>query len=228
MYKIKSHLVKGEVIEIAPKIYGAVIKDPYDRAMLFCRYQEFYESPYSKIRGKYFTMFEFMRLYTKERKEKMFTYPWDWSGYNIPSNVLDKANDMFYKETEYDVVMNNIYFYCSNDSFRKNGDTRTNWYLIGADDFKSQTMDHEIAHGMYFTNKKYKKSCDSLVSEMKKKDYNLVRKALIKMGYADDDKIIKDEIQAFFSTGLYSSFDNKETKKYTKEFSENFLSFRNC
>ena len=227
MYKIKSPLVNGKVIEIAPKIYGAVIKDSYDRAMLFCRYQEFYESPFKKIRGKYFTMFEFMRLYKTERGSKVFNYPWDWSGYNIPSNVLKKAHDLFYKETEYDVVMNDIYFYCAIDSQNKNGGTSTDWYLIGADDFKSQTMDHEIAHGLYFTNKKYKKSCDALIAEMKKKDYNLIKKSLIKMGYADDNKIISDEIQAILSTGLYSSFDTKEIRKYTGAFSDNFLSFRN-
>jgi hypothetical protein len=225
MYKIKNKLVNGYIIEIAPKIYGAVIEDDYDRAMLFCRYQEFYESPYKQIRGKYFTLIEFMRTYVKERKADMFTYPWDWSGYNIPSAVLEKAHDVFYKETEYDVIMNDIIFYCSNDSMRKNNDTRTKWYLIGADNFKSKTMNHEIAHGLYFTNKRYKKSCDLLISEMKKRDYNLVKKALIKMGYADDSKIIDDEIQAFFSTGLYKSFDNEDTRKYTKKFSDNLADY---
>jgi hypothetical protein len=62
---------------------------------------------------------------------------------------------------------------------------------------------------------------------MKKKDYNLMKKSLIKMGYADDNEIISDEIQAILSTGLYSSFDTKEIRKYTGAFSDNFLSFRN-
>jgi hypothetical protein len=58
-------------------------------------------------------------------------------------------------------------------------------------------------------------------------DYNLIKKSLIKMGYADDNKIISDEIQAILSTGLYSSFDTKGIRKYTGAFSDNFLSFRN-
>jgi hypothetical protein len=86
-------------------------------------------------------------------------------------------------------------------------------------------MDHEIAHGLYFTNKKYKRSCDILVSEIKKKDYNSIRKALIKMGYTDDRKIIDDEIQAFFSTGLYKSFDNDNNRKYVKGFQNNFKEY---
>jgi hypothetical protein len=225
MHKIKNTLVRGKVIEILPKIYGAVIPDDYDRAMLFCRYQEFYESPYKKIRGKYFTLIEFMRTYVKERKANIFTYPWDWTGYNIPSSTLEMANNIFYKETEYDVIMNDIYFYCAIDSQNRNNGTKCHWYLIGADNFSSKTMDHEIAHGLYFTNKKYKKSCDLLVSEIKKKDYNSVRKALIKMGYVDDSKIIDDEIQAFFSTGLYKSFDNDNNRKYVKGFQNNFKEY---
>ena len=39
--KIKHPLVKGKVIQIKPFIYCVEIDDDYDRAMLFCRYQEF-------------------------------------------------------------------------------------------------------------------------------------------------------------------------------------------
>ena len=64
--KIKHPLVKGKVKEIKPFIYCVEIDDDYDRAMLFCRYQEFYESPYKKFRGKTFTWMEYMSclLYT--------------------------------------------------------------------------------------------------------------------------------------------------------------------
>jgi len=225
MYKIKSRLVKGVVKEIIPRVYCAAIDDDYDRAMLFCRYQEFYESPYKNIRNKYFTLEEFMRTYTKERGATTFTYPYDWSGYNIPSNILEKANNKFYKETEYDKVMNGIYFHCSIDSQNKNGGERCRWYLIGAGNDDIQTMHHEIAHGLYFTNKEYKKECNSLLDSMNKKDYNFLKKSLIKFGYADDNKIISDEIQAFLSTGIHKSFDTKDVRKYAKEFKFNFGSY---
>ena len=223
--KIKHPLVNGKVKMIKPFIYCVEIEDDYDRAMLFCRYQEFYESPYKNIRGKYFSWEEFMRTYTKERGAESFTYPYDWSGYNIPSNVLEKGIDVFYKQSEYDKIMNDIFFYCALDSQNRNGGTRHKWYLIGADFAESQTMKHEIAHGLYFTDKKYKKSMDAVISEMKKSDFNFMKKALIKMGYADDNKIISDEIQAFMSTGLYKTFDTENIRSYQKGFSEVYEKF---
>jgi hypothetical protein len=60
---------------------------------------------------------------------------------------------------------------------------------------------------------------------MNKKDYNFLKKSLIKFGYADDNKIISDEIQAFLSTGIPKSFNTKEVRKYAKKFELNFGSY---
>jgi hypothetical protein len=222
---IKHPLVKGKVKEIRPFIYCVEVDDDYDRAMLFCRYQEFYESPYKKFRGKSFTWMEYMRHYKNAWKKRVFTYPDDWSGYNIPSNVMDKANDKFYKDTEYDVVMNDIYFYCSIDSQNKNNNTRRDWYLIGASSKDKGTTNHEIAHGLYYTNKEYKKNVTNLIKNIKPIHYEKLKKKLVKMGYVDDRKIIDDEIQAFMSTGLYNGMDTKELKVYENEFIKNFKKF---
>jgi hypothetical protein len=223
--KIKHPLVKGKVKEIKSKIYCVLVDDDYDRAMLFCRYQEFYESPYKEFRGKKFSWMEYMRFYKSAWKKRVFTYPEDWSGYNIPSNVLEKANDTFYKETEYDHIMNDIYFYCVNDSMEKNSGTRCDWYLIGASSKDLKTLDHEIAHGLYYTNKEYKKEVEKLINNIKPSHYEKLKKKLTKMGYVDDKKIIDDEINAFMSTGLYNGLDTKELKKYEKEFIRNFKKF---
>lgn len=225
--KIKHPLVKGVVKEVSPRIYCVLVDDDYDRAMLFCRYQEFYESPYKKFRGKPFTWMEYMRFYKTSWKKRTFTYPDDWSGYNIPSNVLDKANDTFYKETEYDVVMNNVYHYCAIDSQNKNNGTRCDWYLIGASSKDLRTMDHEIAHGLYFTNKKYKKEVTKLINDIKPTHYEKLKKKLIKMGYVDDKKILDDEINAFMSTGLYNGMDTKELKVYETRFKKTFKIYKN-
>ena len=85
--KINHPLVKGKVKEIRPSVYCVIVDDNYDRAMLFCRYQEFYESPYKKFRNKYFSWMEYMRHYKDHWKKDTFTYPIDWSGYNIQSNI---------------------------------------------------------------------------------------------------------------------------------------------
>ena len=223
--KIKHPLVKGIVKEVKPFIYCAEIDNDYDRAMLFCRYQEFYESPYKKFRGKPFTWMEYMRFYKDAWKKRVFTYPDDWAGYNIPCNVLQKANHIFCYDTEYDKIMNDIYFYCAIDSQNKNDGTRHDWYLIGANSKDKGTTNHEIAHGLYFTNKEYKNNVTYLIKNIKLLHYTKLKKILMKMGYVGDKKIIDDEIQAFMSTGLYNGLDTKELKIYQNEFKKNFRNF---
>jgi hypothetical protein len=224
--KINHPLVKGKVKEIKPSIYCVIVDDNYDRAMLFCRYQEFYESPIKKFRGKYFSWEEYMREYKKLWKKDVFTYPEDWTGYNIPSNIVEKGVDAFYKETQYDEIMNNIYFYCANDTQHKNDGTRKPWYLIGASSKDLKTMDHEIAHGLYYTNKEYNAEVKKLIAKIKPAHYDKLKKKLIKMGYVDDKKIIDDEIQAFMSTGLYNGLEVKELKKYEQPFIKNFKKYK--
>lgn len=225
--KINHPLVKGVVKEIKPNIYCVLVDDNYDRAMLFCRYQEFYESPYKIFRNKYFTWMEYMRFYKDAWKKKTFTYPEDWSGYNIPCNILQVAHHQFCGETEYDDIMNSIYFHCANDAMEKNDGTRCDWYLIGASSKDLKTLDHEIAHGLYFTNKDYKKDVIKLIKDIKPIHYDKLKKKLMKMGYVNDKKIIDDEIQAFMSTGLYNGLDTKELKKYETGFIKNFKKYRN-
>jgi hypothetical protein len=225
--KINHPLVRGVVKEIKPSIYCVQVDDNYDRAMLFCRYQEFYESPHKKFRGKYFTWMEYMRFYKDKWKKDTFTYPIDWSGYNIPCNIIQKANHMFCGETEYDNIMNDIYFYCSSHIMEKNGGRQSDWYLIGASGKDLRTLDHEIAHGLYFTNNEYRKLVNKLIRNIKPTHYDKLKNKLIKMGYVNDKKIIYDEIQAFMSTGLYNGLDTKELKQYEKSFIKNFKKFIN-
>lgn len=217
---INHPLVTGEVKELKPRIFGVSIKDDYDRAMFFCRYQEFYESPFKEIRGKFFTWEKLMRIYKNHWKKDTFTYPIDWAGYNIPSNILYKAIKTFELPIgEYDQLMREVINYCEQHS---NGEV---WYLIGAEGFKSKTMDHEIAHGLYYTNKDYRKECVKLIKSIKPEHYEKLRKKLVKMGYLNTKKIIDDEIQAFMSTGLYNGLDTKELKKYEQSFINNFKKY---
>jgi hypothetical protein len=88
-------------------------------------------------------------------------------------------------------------------------------------------MDHEIAHGLYYTNRSYKKEVTKLINNIKLTHYEKLKKKLIKMGYVDDKKILDDEINAFMSTGLYNGMDTKELKVYEKEFKSNFKKFNN-
>ena len=228
--KINTPLVKGTLKRLKPNIFGIAIADNYDRAMLFCRYQEFYESPIKEIRGKAFTLEHFMRTYAKWKGVGFFSYPNDWGGYNIPSDVLIKASENFYLSTDYhspyDTIMMDIIDYCKRES------NNEPFYLIGVDSFKAvanakyNVMRHELSHGLYYTNEKYRNKCDELVSNINKEDYEFIKKELIKIGYVNDKKILYDETQAFLSTGLYGGLINKRVKKYTKKFQDNLKSFK--
>ena len=215
--KIKNEYVTGKVVEIAPKIYGVSIKDHYQRTMLFCRYQEYYESPYGEIRGKFFTWEKFMMVYKNKMGKDYFSYPIDWGGFNIPSKVIERGLIAFSKDKgPYDEIMNDIWYHCENYPLRFDK-PRTKWYLIGYGD-DINTLNHEIAHGLYYTNKKYKSEMDLLISKIKKKHYNQIKKVLVGMGYVDDKKIIDDEVQAYLSTGLIKGFNDDEIKKYQSNF----------
>ena len=107
--RISNSLIEGEVREIKPFIFAVIVKNQYDRSSLFCRYQEFYESPYPQIRGKFFTLEQYMKLYIDTNKKPHFTYPSDWTGYNIPSKVLLEAKNTFgLPRTQYDYTMYEI------------------------------------------------------------------------------------------------------------------------
>jgi hypothetical protein len=224
-FEFNNPLVSGKVKEICPKIYCVIIDDDYDRAMLFCRYQEFYESPLKQIKGKHFSWIEYMRLYKNFWKKRTFTYPDDWAGYNIPSNILKEAVEIFNRETIYDDVMGDIYSFCSTDSARKNDYIFTDWYLIGVNSKDTRTINHEIAHGLYYTNKEYKKRINDLLKKIPKKVMDNINKKLIKLGYVNKKKILDDEAHAFLCTGLYGGLETKDIKKYQPEFQKTFNEF---
>ena len=55
--------IKYQIKEVKPNIFAVIVKDKYDRAMLFCRAQEYYESPSLKFRGKNFSIWDYMKWY---------------------------------------------------------------------------------------------------------------------------------------------------------------------
>lgn len=223
--KIKHSLVIGDIIEIKPNIFAVIIRDDYDRSMLFCRYQEYYESPFPEIRNNVFSLESYMRIYTKNNNSAYFSYPNDWVGYNIPSNILIESHKKFmsHSPNEYDNVMGEIITYCNENT---RGDEHQPWYVIGVDKIKSGTMNHEIAHGLYYTNLKYKVEMDYITNQLKKSEYIALGKHLIRAGYVNDKRIIDDEIQAFMSTDKYPKWSEIVYKKYSPEYVNVFKRYK--
>jgi len=179
------------VREVKPNIFAVIVKDKYDRAMLFCRVQEYYECPNPKFRGKNFSIWDYMKWYN-DKYGKGFSYGADWSGFNIPWKVINECICKLNKfETPYDHIMNEISHEISKRS--------TNGYVIACKDTKGDTFKHEVCHGLYYTNKEYKKKVDKITKQLPKEHYNTFKKNLLEMGYAV--KVINDEIQAYLQYG---------------------------
>jgi len=226
MKKIK--LVDYKIKEIYPKIFAVEVKDSYQRAMLFLRFQEYYESAFPEFRGKFFDIFEYMERYrTGDRGSSnpgLFTYPKDWSGYNVPGemvqtcleHVLDIRNGIL--PTPYDFIMRDIL-----NQIKVHLNPNESYYLLGVDDLKSSITDHEVCHGLFHVDKKYKRGVLKLLEKVDSKIYNRLKNILLTMGYCEE--VIPDEIQAYLSTGITSSMKfvpgiEKEEKRFKNHFSK--------
>lgn len=197
--------------EVKPNIFAVIVKDRYDRAMLFCRVQEYYESPNPKFRGKNFSIWDYMKWYN-DKYGKGFSYGADWSGFNIPWKIINECICKLNKfESPYDHTMNEISYEISKRS--------TNGYVIACGDVKGDTFKHEICHGLYYADKEYRKRVDNITKQLPKNHYNIFKKNLLEMGYTT--KVVDDEIQAYLQYGYENkSFSKgislKDVTKYSK------------
>lgn len=208
--KIKSGIT---LKKIHPQIYVLKFKTRYDLCMHFLRYQEIYESPSSKFRGKQFTIIDFMEWYSKKFGKYAFTYPIDWTGFNIPGKVISNTYNNGIKDyNKYDKLMIHVYNTCAKES--------SDFYLIGVYG-KSSALKHEIAHGLFYTDNIYKSIMEKLIKELPTNVRNKMSKELIKMGYSKNVHI--DEIQAYMATGLDGYF--KKAKGYRKPFIKVFKQY---
>lgn len=190
--------------EVRQKIFILSFDNFYDLGMHFIRYQEYYESPNPIFKGNTFSLIEYMEWYSKSYGTGSFTYPAEWTGFNVPGWVM---HDVFKKGipdiNKYDLFMKKIFTVMK----KKYG---KDFYLIGIKDGEENTYKHELAHAMWTIEPEYKKIMSSLVNELPKNIYNLVKNYLVENGY--DKSVVDDEIHAYLCTGL-----NNDLKKIVKE-----------
>ena len=202
--------------EVRPNVFAVIVKDHYHRAMLFLRVQEYYESPNPEFRGKSFNIWDYIEWYSRRNKD-VFTYAFDWGGFNIPLEVAYQCYDTLTDSyTSYDEVMENII----HQIYELNGDG-INGYIIGAPSTDDDTFEHEVCHGLYATNKQYRELVDEVTIAIPLKDYQKFRNNLFKMGY--NGIVIDDEIQAYLSTNYdYSKFSKGVSRKLCKELHKQY------
>src|SRR3989344_2357849 len=175
-------MIKVKKTKIADKVDLLDFKNQHDISSTFIRFQEYYESP--KFKGKIFALKEYKKWYKSINGR--FTYYQDWHGFNIPSYVLvpfykGKFNPLSKKEK----VLLNL--------FREE---KHPFYIIGVhsgDKDREDTLKHEIAHSLFYTNPKYKKDVKKILNE-----YNLdelEKQLLLTGGY--NKSTIKDELHTY-------------------------------
>lgn len=212
--------IKYQIKEVKPNIFAVIVKDKYDRAMLFCRAQEYYECPSPKFRGKNFSIWDYMKWYD-EQNSWGFSYGADWSGFNIPFDTIQQCYSKLNKtESPYDKVMDEI--------IRKIKCTLVNktTYVIGCANTTDEVFKHEVCHAMYHTNKNYKKQMDVYTHGLPKKYYSIFKSNILKMGYAA--KVVDDEIQAYLQYGYEEAqFGKGVDLDVRKEYSDIYKSAAN-
>lgn len=206
--------MKYKLKEIAPKIFAVIVPDRYDRAMLFCRVQEFYESAGVKFKDSKFSVWDYFKWYSNKYKTGCFSYPKDFVGFNLPLIVAKKCYSMNDIETPYDKEMHKII-----DKLFVNGERQ---YLIGVDSLKTSTFAHELAHGLYYTDIEYANSMNEITRLIPKSTLRKFKKNLRTIGYCRD--VMDDEIQAYMATEINKKITkgilNKKQihEKYRKVF----------
>jgi hypothetical protein len=213
--------IEYKIEEVEPNVYAVIVPDNYHRPMLFCRVQEFYESPNLQFRGKNFSIWEFIEWYSRQKRDA-FTYAFDWSGFNVPLktawNCYEKLKE---HESPYDKEMESIIRTIELKMFNKKNTRNWNAYIIGAADMEGWTFKHEVCHGLYSTNKKYKELTDEVTDTIPLKDYMKFKSNLLKMGYTDE--VINDEIQAYLNFGHdWPAFTKGVSKRLCKKLHKTY------
>lgn len=183
-------MLEVKIKEIVSDVFAVVVPDNYERAMLFLRVQEFYESPYKKIRQGRFSIWDYFSMYSKDMGKGCFSYPSDFSGFNLPLIVAKKCYELNDPETPYDVRMMEIV-----EKIFVNGKRQ---YLVGVGSLSDSTFRHELAHALYYTNEEYRTEMDELTDSLSRSDFQKFKMNLKQIGYFPG--VFKDEIQAYMST----------------------------
>lgn len=157
----------------------------------FVRLEEFYESPFTEIQGRYFTLGDFKKKYMESGDSDTFTYFTDWAGFNIPGDSVISFRDVFNDlNTKEKFILDTVKKFLDKNN--------PNFYIIGSIAGKADVVDHEYAHAQYYLNTDYRKECDKILQKIPQGIYTKLKTTLLQLGY--DVSKVDDEIQAYFST----------------------------
>jgi hypothetical protein len=207
--------IEYTIQEVATNVFAVIVPDSYHRAMLFCRTQEYYESPNEKFRGQSFSIFDYIEWYSRQNGGS-FTYAQDWGGFNIPYDVARDCHQVSPKESPYDSYMGDILRNVSDMMQPKSA------YLLGVENITDDTFQHEVCHGLYHTNREYRESMDEITKSMASSYWEKFKDNLIEMGYTMG--VINDEIQAYMTINWdYQRFCKGVPKKVRQKLNQKYV-----
>jgi hypothetical protein len=217
-YDINNTYNRISLYKVADKIYSVIVEDRSLRAFLFLRFQEYYESSSSEFQNRNFKWDRYIQWYKSSEgphgEKDIFTYGDDWTGFNLPSQAIENCLSGIEDHNKYDDMMISIM-----KSIRE--DESGNFYLIAVDnlDINNDLLDHELAHGFYYTDVDYRNRMNSIINQMPREEVIGISNVIIGMGY--NKSVLNDEIQAYMSTGIADDM-SESLSKYTSHFEREF------
>lgn len=151
------------------------------------RFQEYYESGFPEIRGKIFTLGYLKKLYSEKNGASTYAgnslVDADYGGFNFPGHVLNPfIKGLFDPLTEGERAVVDLFRYREDD-----------FYIIAVADDNASSMQHEINHGLFYTNKEFRDETTALIRGWDQ--FENFKNMMRDWGYCDE--VMVDEAQAY-------------------------------
>lgn len=171
----------------------------YGLCASFMRLQEFYESDIEGVRGRFFTLEEFMDAYAARMGN--FTYTEDWGGFNVPGATWKEWRERFPEDS---LLEKEKTLVAAVEELLGPAGATGDFYLIGSCAESSDLrglVAHELAHALFALVPGYRKEMTDSVNAWKAAEpdaWGAMTAKLLKMGYMEG--VLVDEVQAYFAT----------------------------
>lgn len=174
--------------EPLPGIRHFLFDHKVDLAKTICRVQEFYESPFTHIKGQYFSMDAFEETY-KDPADGTVPYYTYWDGFNFPLVIVESFLLMFPDLRPEERKLLLLMESCG-----------ARYFILTAKDSHPLAYPHELAHAQYFIGQKYREQAQGALFKVTLETQQILSTDLQAKGYPNDSDILVDEIQAYFVT----------------------------
>jgi hypothetical protein len=202
--------------QILPNIYCLCSDSLSEQGSTFVRIQEFFESP--KFKGKIFTHKQYREWFKKTIGKGKYTYNTFYIGFNVPFFAFEpflqgKFDPLSKYEHKIIKLIKNL---------------PTPFYIIGIcptdKDFET-SIKHEIAHGLWFLNSKYRNYMKKAIKKLPKNVISHLHKFLKDNGYHKD--VYNDEVHAYIISTVHFYYKSIPIVKRMQQYFNNIYHMTN-